>query len=211
MTPSERVVGILLAGGRSSRMGGDKCLRMLGGKPILARIIERLRPQVCGMAINANGEPARFAAFGLPVVADSVAGFAGPLAGVHAGLQWVKSNRPDVRYAVTVPTDTPFIPQDLVRRFVAELRDGPALLVARSETGVHPVVGLWPVTIAPALEASLRQGERKAGTWTREHGAIEVFFPASELGGKAIDPFFNINRPEDLAAADAWIREAAAS
>src|SRR5918996_179456 len=105
MIVREPVVGILLAGGRSGRMGGgDKCLRMLGGKPILARIIERLKPQVSEMIINANGEPSRFAAFNLPVVADSIAGYAGPLAGVHAGLEWINANRPDVRYGVTVAT-----------------------------------------------------------------------------------------------------------
>jgi molybdenum cofactor guanylyltransferase len=208
MNLSQPVVGVLLAGGRSSRMGGgDKCLRLLGGRPILARIIERLKPQVSDMVINANGEPARFSAFGLPVVGDSVAGFAGPLAGVHAGMEWVKRNRPDVRDAVTVATDTPFFPDDLVRRFFSELKDKPALLVARSDEGVHPVIGLWPVAIAPALEASLKQGARKVGAWTREHGAIEVFFPPIELGGRTIDPFFNINQPEDLATADALLRE----
>ena len=123
MDLTEPVVGVLLAGGRSSRMGGgDKCLRPLAGRPILAHIIERLKPQVSDMIINANGDVARFAAFGLPVVADSIAGFAGPLAGVHAGLEWVKANRPDVRYVVTVATDTPFFPADLVQRFLAELK-----------------------------------------------------------------------------------------
>lgn len=208
MSLSQPVVGVLLAGGRSSRMGGgDKCLRLLGGRPILARIIERLRPQVSDMVINANGEPARFASFGLPVVADSVAGFAGPLAGVHAGLEWVKANRPGVEYAVTVATDTPFFPTDLVRRFLAELGGGPTLLVAKSNEGVHPVVGLWPVALAPALEASLKQGERKVAAWAREHDAVEVFFPPVELSPGTIDPFFNINRPADLALADALLRE----
>jgi molybdopterin-guanine dinucleotide biosynthesis protein A len=207
MSPSGGVIGIVLAGGRSSRMGGgDKCLRLLGGKPILARIIEQLKPQVAEMVINANGDPDRFAAFGLPVVADSVAGFAGPLAGVHAGLKWVKRNRPGVDYAVTVAADTPFFPEDLVQRFLAALEDKPKLLVARSNAGVHPVFGLWPVALAPALEISLAQGERKAGAWTAAHGAAEVFFPDVELSGRRIDPFFNINELDDLAAADALLR-----
>jgi molybdopterin-guanine dinucleotide biosynthesis protein A len=208
MKVREPVAGILLAGGRSSRMGGgDKCLRMLGGKPILARIIERLKPQVSDMVINANGEPSRFVQFGLPVVADSVAGFAGPLAGVHAGLEWVKTSRPEIRYAVTVAADTPFFPADLVGRFVAKQKGGSTLLVARSSEGVHPVIGLWPVAIISALEASLKQGMRKVGAWTKEHGAVEVFFPEVELGGRRIDPFFNINEPQDLAEADALARE----
>ena len=187
--------------------GGDKCLRMLGGRPILARIIERLRPQVSDLIINANGEASRFASFGLPVVADSIAGFAGPLAGVHAGLEWVKANRPGIRYAVTVATDTPFFPSDLVERFLAALKAAPSLLVARSEEGVHPVIGLWPVTLADELQASLQQGMRKVGAWTEAHGAVEVQFPEVEIGGRLIDPFFNINEPGQLDVADALLKE----
>jgi len=210
MSVSDPVVGVLLAGGRSSRMGGgDKCLRMLGGRPILARIIERLKPQVADMVVNANGEPSRFAAFGAPVVADSIAGFAGPLAGVHAGLEWVKANRPGIRFAVTVAADTPFFPNDLVQRFLAALKGEPTLVVARSGEGVHPVIGLWPVALAAALEGSLRQGMRKAGAWTEGHSAIEVPFPPVEVGGRLIDPFFNINEPGQLAAADALLKEEA--
>jgi molybdopterin-guanine dinucleotide biosynthesis protein A len=206
MSTTEPVVGILLAGGRSSRMGGgDKCLRMLGRRPILARIVERLAPQVSGLVISANGDPSRFADFGLPVVADSVAGFAGPLAGIHAGLEWVKANRPGIRYAVTVATDTPFLPPDLVQRFLAALEATPTLLVARSGEGVHPVIGLWPVSLAAALEVSLQQGARKAQTWTKDHGAVEVSFPDVEIGGKPLDPFFNINAPDQLAEAEALL------
>ena len=202
MTVRDPVAGILLAGGRSSRMGGgDKCLRSLGGRPILARIIERLRPQVTDLVINANGGSSRFAPFDLPVVSDSVVGFAGPLAGVHAGLEWVKANRPDIRYGVTVATDTPFFPTDLVRRFLDERKERPTLLVARSDVGVHPVIGLWPVAIASELEESLKRGERK------DHGAIEVLFQAIEIGGRRIDPFFNINEPRELAEADTLVRE----
>jgi molybdenum cofactor guanylyltransferase len=210
MNQFEPVAGVLLAGGRSSRMGGgDKCLRLLGGRPILARIVERLRPQVSDMVLNANGEPSRFAEFGLPVVADGIAGFAGPLAGVHAGLEWVRANRPDIRYAVTIAADTPLLPADLVQRFLAERGTNATLLVARSAAGVHPVIGLWPVTIASEIENALRQGERKVGAWVKKHGAIEVFFPTIDIGGKAIDPFFNINEPEDLAEADLLVRKAA--
>ena len=204
------VVGVLLAGGRSSRMGGgDKCLRMLGDRPILARIIDRLRPQVSDIIINANEDAARFAAFDLPVVADTVVGYAGPLAGVHAGIEWLKTNSPDMSHVVTVATDTPFFPADLVRRFLAAARDEPAFCVAQSEAGTHPVIGLWPVTLAAALKASLEGGERKVGAWTKDHGAVPVFFPPVEVGGQGIDPFFNINAPEDLARAEALLSESA--
>jgi len=210
MTVREPVAGILLAGGRSSRMGGgDKCLRSLGGRPILARIIERLQPQVADLVINANGELSRFAPFGLPIVSDSVVGFAGPLAGVHAGLQWVKANCPGIRYGVTVATDTPFFPTDLVQRFLDERKQPSTLLVARSDAGVHPVIGLWPVAMTSELEESLQRGDRKVGSWMKDHGATEVLFHAIELGGRRIDPFFNINEPGELAEADILVREEA--
>ncbi|MGE3528796.1 MAG: molybdenum cofactor guanylyltransferase MobA [Methyloceanibacter sp.] len=208
---TEPVAGILLAGGRSRRMGGgDKCLQELAGKPVLARVIARLEPQVAVMVISANGDPSRFAAFGLPVVADSVGGFAGPLAGVHAGLEWVEANYPDVRYAVTVATDTPFLPADLVQRFRAALPSTPSLLVARSGEGVQPVIGLWPVGLTPALETSLNEGARKTGLWMEQHGAIEVPFPDATEGGRRIDPFFNINTPDQLAEAESLLASKAA-
>src|SRR5262245_10299339 len=178
MSMTEPVAGILLAGGRSSRMGGgDKCLRTLAGRTILARIVERLEPQVAAMVVSANGDPSRFASYDLAVVADRVPGFAGPLAGIQAGLEWVAANHPGIRHAVTVATDTPFVPPDLVRRFRAAPKHAPSLLVARSGQGVHPAIGLWPVSLAGALEASLRQGMRKAGAFAEQHGAIEVTFP----------------------------------
>jgi molybdenum cofactor guanylyltransferase len=204
------VVGILLAGGKSSRMGGgDKCLRPLGGKPILARIIDRLSPQVADIVINANGDPSRFSEFGLPVVADSVAGFQGPLAGVLAGLRWVRANRPGVDHAVTIATDTPFFPADLVQRFLESSGNVSGFRIAQSDAGVHPVIGFWPVALCEDLEASLKRGERKVTSWTRDHGAVPVFFPPVDLGPQSVDPFFNINAPEDLATAEAIVGEAA--
>jgi len=187
--------------------GGDKCLRPLAGKPILVHIIERLRPQVADMIINANGHLGRFNSFDLPVVEDNVAGFAGPLAGIQAGLRWIGRNRPDCAYGVTVATDTPFFPTDLVQRFLAEVRDPPALLVARSAAGTHPVIGLWPLALADDIEASLKQGRHKVGGFTEQYGAIDVPFPPVRVGGREIDPFFNINRPEDLAEAEALMSE----
>jgi molybdopterin-guanine dinucleotide biosynthesis protein A len=208
MDPPESVVGVLLAGGKSSRMGGgDKCLRELGGKPILTRIIERLRPQVSDIVINANGDSSRFAAFGLPVVSDSVAGYQGPLAGVHAALEWVRANRPGIGHVVTVATDTPFFPANLVRRLLDAGGDASAFRIAQSEVGTHPVIGLWPVGLTAALEASLERGERKVTAWTKDHGAVPVFFLPVDVGGRSIDPFFNINAPEDLAAAEALLSE----
>ena len=162
--------------------GGDKCLLKLGGEPVLARILDRLRPQVIQIIINANGDPSRFSDFGLPVIADSIAGLAGPLAGVHAGLEWVKAHANGVRSAVTVASDTPFFPSDLVLRFLSALEDEPALAIAASREGVHPVVGLWPVVIAPKIEESLGHGMRKAGAFTKDHGAIEVFFELARIG-----------------------------
>ncbi|HUW74728.1 MAG TPA: molybdenum cofactor guanylyltransferase MobA [Methyloceanibacter sp.] len=210
MALPKSVVGVLLAGGRSSRMGGgDKCLRLLGGKPILTRIIDRLSPQVSDIVINANGDPSRFAAFGLPVVSDSVGGYQGPLAGVHAGLEWVRANRPDIDHVVTVATDTPFFPADLVRRFLDAPGDASGFRIAQSDLGVHPVIGLWPLGLSEALETSLKRGDRKVTTWTEEHGAVPVYFPPIDIGGRSIDPFFNINAPEDLAAAEALLGERA--
>jgi molybdenum cofactor guanylyltransferase len=207
----EIIVGVLLAGGRSSRMGGgDKCLLPLAGRPILAHIIDRLSPQVSDLIINANGDLARFSAFGLPVIADRLGGHAGPLAGVHAGIAWARANRPESQFVITAATDTPFLPTDLVSRFCSAIQDGdPRLLVARSAVGVHQVFGLWPVSLASALEDSLEVGMRKVGDWVKAHSAEEVAFPPEKIGGRLLDPFFNINRPEDLAEAEALLQRSA--
>lgn len=210
MSPRETVIGLLLAGGKSSRMGGgDKCLRLLAGMPIIACIIERLKPQAADIVINANGDSSRFAGYGLPVVADRIAGFAGPLAGIHAGLEWIKANRAGASHAVTVASDTPFFPFDLVRRFLNERRQDDSLLVARSDEGVHPVIGLWPVTLASAIEDFLKREKRKVGRFAEDQGAVEVYFPRVEIGGVLIDPFFNINEPEELAKAEMLLKEQA--
>jgi molybdopterin-guanine dinucleotide biosynthesis protein A len=205
MEPHETIVGIVLAGGRSSRMGGgDKCVRPLSGKPVLAHVLARLRPQVSDIVISANSD--QFAGFGLPVVADASPEFQGPLAGVAAGLEWVAANRPDVAWAVTVPGDTPFIPADLVRGLAAADRAAGTMAVARSETGVHPVVAVWPVGMASDLKAALAGGLRKVSRWAEMQGATQVFFPASDIGGREVDPFFNINRKEDLVEAEGLLR-----
>lgn len=207
------IIGVLLAGGQARRMGGgDKCLVELGGKPLLAHAIERLRPQVDILLLNANGDPARFAKFGLPVVADSVEGFAGPLAGILAGMEWARAHQPharvpDASVIVSVATDTPFFPLDLV----AKLREASrghdeALAVASSGTGEHYAFGLWPTALLPDLRMALAEGRRKAADFVHEHGAITVTFEAGRVGAESIDPFFNINRPEDLARAEALLQ-----
>jgi molybdopterin-guanine dinucleotide biosynthesis protein A len=211
MQMPEGVIGIVLAGGKSSRMGGgDKALLQLGGRLMLAHVFERLRPQVAEIVLNANGDPGRFAAFGLPLVPDRLDGQMGPLAGIHAGLAWAEANRPKSRFVITVAADTPFFPTDLVSRLCAATdKANPTLVVARSESGVHPVFGLWPVSLAPHLEDSLRHGARKAIDFVTGHRAKEVAFPLVEIGGRAVDPFFNINRPEDLAEAETLLRATA--
>jgi molybdenum cofactor guanylyltransferase len=198
-----KVVGLLLAGGLSRRMGGgDKALRLLGGVSLLDRVIERIRPQVEALLLNANGDPARFARFGLPVVPDSVADFAGPLAGVLAGLDWTALHRPDCAYVVSVATDAPFLPKDLLARFTVEIEAARADIVCAASGGqAHPVIGLWPVRLREDLRhAVVEEGIRKVDQWTARHRLATVVF-----GSEPIDPFFNANRPEDLAAAAALL------
>jgi molybdopterin-guanine dinucleotide biosynthesis protein A len=209
----KNIAGVVLAGGRATRMGGgDKCLLPLGGETVLAHVIARLGPQVATLALNANEDSARFAAFGLPVIADNIAGFAGPLAGILAGLDWARQHGGGISVVVTVAGDTPFLPKDLVARFLAAREEtGGEICVARSAAGMHPVIGLWPLGIADVLRDALAQGLRKATRWAEQQDAVEVFFPPERIGGKEIDPFFNINQPEDLAAADAILAPRAAA
>lgn len=199
--------GIILAGGLASRMGGgDKGLLMLGEQPLLTHVIARLRPQVSGLALNANGDAARFADFGLPVLPDSVPGYAGPLAGVLAGLDWAAGQGADS--IVTAAADTPFFPTDLVARLqsAAAGMNVPLVLAATPDARRgrvrHPTFGLWPVALRDDLRAALRDGMRKVVLWTDRHGAREALFPT--LGH---DPFFNVNTPADLQAAAALLGE----
>jgi molybdopterin-guanine dinucleotide biosynthesis protein A len=194
------VCGIILAGGLARRMGGgDKPLRTIAGKPILAHVIERLRPQCAHLVLNANGDPARFASFGLPVVADDVPDFAGPLAGILAGLEWIASNVPDCECAVSVAADTPFIPRDLVARLrAARLNEASDIAVAASGGRTHPVIALWPIALRTELRRALTQeGERKIDRFTARYQVAEVSWPKERY-----DPFFNVNEAGDLAAAE---------
>ncbi|MGY6409516.1 MAG: molybdenum cofactor guanylyltransferase MobA [Alkalilacustris sp.] len=195
------VLGVILAGGRATRMGGgDKCLRRVAGVRLLDHVIARLGPQVGGLALNANGDPRRFDEFGLPVLADSVADQPGPLAGVLAGLDWAAAQGAGA--IVTAAGDTPFFPRDLVARLRAAA--GPSgLALAASPDGSgrvqrHPVFGLWPVALREDLRAALAGGLRKIVLWTDGHGAGTALFDSQPF-----DPFFNINTPEDVAAAEA--------
>ena len=196
-----KVVAVLLAGGQGSRMavdgqGTDKPLRRLAGRTLLAHAIERMRPQVDAMVLNANGDPARFAAFGLEVVADDVPDQPGPLAGILAGLRWAR--RQGASDVLSVATDTPFLPADLVARLqAARAAAGMPLACAGSGGWTHPVIGLWPVALADALEADLRAGHRKIDAWTARHGVAVADFATTPF-----DPFFNVNRPADLVEAE---------
>ena len=194
---------MILAGGRSRRMGGgDKCLLPLGDRPVLAHVIARLRPQVAALALNANGDATRFANFELSIVADDTADFAGPLAGILAALDWAAHAHPSASAVLTVPADTPFLPRDLVAR----LAEAGAPALARSVGRVHPVAGLWPLTLRDGLRAALRaEGMRKVEDWTARLGPAIVDFPPVDSPGGSIDPFFNINTPEDLARATALL------
>ncbi len=200
--PTEPVPGVILAGGLSRRMGGgDKCLLTLAGRPVLAHVIERLRPQVSDIVLNANGDPARFAAFGLPVLPDPLPEFPGPLAGVLAGLDWAAGIGAD--RIVTAAADTPFFPADLVKK-LAEAAENQGKSIALAATPDadggrirHPTFGLWPVALRDDLCAALQAGLRKIVLWTDRHGAALAEFPADPC-----DPFFNLNTPGDMVEAE---------
>ncbi|MBI1866791.1 MAG: molybdenum cofactor guanylyltransferase MobA [Methylocystis sp.] len=193
--------GIILAGGQARRLGGaDKPLIEIGGVPILAHVVSRLAPQCVALVLNANGDPARFSRFGLEAAPDDVEGFAGPLAGVLAGLDYVAASHPDVALAVSVPADTPFVPRDLALRLAsARAAAGAEIAVASSGGRAHHAVALWPVTIRAALRHALIQEDiRKVSAFIGRHRHVVV-----EWSIEPIDPFFNVNRPEDVDRAEA--------
>jgi molybdopterin-guanine dinucleotide biosynthesis protein A len=199
MTTEAATYGLVLAGGLARRMGGgDKALIRIGQETILERALARLAPQCAGMVINANGDATRFAPFGLPVVADDVAGFAGPLAGILAGLDWLAANAPRIAWLASVPGDCPFLPRDLVARLhAARSAAGVPLACAKSGDWRHPVVGLWPVGLRDDLRrAVVEEGLRKIEVWTTRHGV-----GLAEWRAEPVDPFFNVNTPEDAAQA----------
>jgi len=182
--------------------GGDKCLREIAGRPLLSHVIDRISPQVDHIVLNANGDPNRFSDFDLPVTADVVEGYAGPLAGILTGLDWAAAHIADCEWVVSVPTDAPFLPLDFVSRMMAATEGGDVDLVCAITNGrTHPVAGLWPVRLMPALRMALIDEDiRKIDRWTARYRLAEV-----EFASEPIDPFFNANRPEDLAAAEAFL------
>jgi molybdopterin-guanine dinucleotide biosynthesis protein A len=193
-------VGVLLAGGLARRMGGgDKPLKTIAGRTILDHVIARLRPQCDELILNANGDPARFSSFGLPVVADTVEGFAGPLAGVLAALDWTAAQPPGVNWVLSAATDCPFLPRDLaVRLHRARQDEGAQLAVAASDGQTHPVIGLWSVALRSELRHALVEEDmRKIDRWTARYPLATVTWPAAP-----VDPFFNANTVEDVAEAE---------
>ncbi len=201
--------GVILAGGLARRMGGgDKALLPIDGQPMLAHIVARIAPQVSAFIINANGDPARFAEFGAPVVADPIDGFAGPLAGILAGLLWAKSLKPSLTHVVSVAGDTPFFPADLAARLSKMRGDATETIVLAASGGrVHPVFGLWPVSLASDLSAFLADSDnRKILAFVDRHPSDQVEFSAISGANGDVDPFFNINRPDDITDAQLLAR-----
>jgi molybdopterin-guanine dinucleotide biosynthesis protein A len=201
MTELPPTLGLVLAGGLARRMGGgDKARTCIGGTTILRRVLDCIDPQCAGVFINANGDPGRFADTGLPVVADSVPDFAGPLAGVLAGLDWAAANAADIAWLLSVPGDCPFLPKNLVAHLHdARIAAATPLACARSGSWRHPVVALWPVTLRQDLRRALVDEDlHKIEIWTARHGVAIADWPA-----EPIDPFFNVNTPDDAARAEA--------
>ncbi|OBZ93757.1 molybdopterin-guanine dinucleotide biosynthesis protein MobA [Pararhizobium polonicum] len=198
--------GIVLAGGRSSRMGSDKAVMMLGGRPLLQRVIARLAPQTAGLAVNSNTATELDFAPGIAVFADTVAGHVGPMAGVLSGLRHAATHFPAASHVVTVPTDTPFLPLDLVARFQAAITLPGQIAVATSGGILHPVFALWPIALADELEHwLLTDDKRRVRSFIQRHPMIEADFPVPDTPQGPIDPFFNINTPADLDTAERWL------
>ncbi|MCP8894748.1 molybdenum cofactor guanylyltransferase MobA [Shinella daejeonensis] len=204
------ILGVILAGGQATRMGGgDKGLLRLGEVTLFDHVRARLGPQCLDLAINANGDPLRFSQFGLPVLADTLPDYPGPLAGVLAGLDWAAEKGADA--IVTAAADTPFLPRDLVARLAAAAaqENVPIILAASPDKAgtprPHPTFGLWPVNLREDLRTELSGGMRKARVWAERHGMATILFEATPF-----DPFFNINTPEDMARARVILQGAAA-
>lgn len=211
MSEQSEIVGCILAGGLSSRMGGgDKPLKMLGDRTMLHAVIDRLAGQTRHMLINANGEPQRLAEFNLPVVPDAIAGFAGPLAGISACMNWTADHFPNATHIATVAADTPFFPTDLVPRLNrAADAEGSDIAMAMSGGHRHPVFGLWAVSLRHHLAHWMQETDTfKVIAWARQHPLTMVEFP---MAGEThdIDPFFNVNTPDDLSTAETLRRQIA--
>ena len=205
MIARDSILGVILAGGAARRLfpgkvgGGDKGFAELAGAPMLAHVIARFAPQVDRLILNANGDPARFAAFGLKVVADEGPPGQGPLAGLLTAIAWAEASGEGYAAIATVTTDVPFLPDGLVTRLAAAYTSGP--VVAQSGGRVHPCIGLWPLSLKDAVRTALSAQRRSVEAFALANGAIAVAFPFGDSGNPTIDPFFNANTPDDLATA----------
>ena len=201
------VTGVIIAGGRSTRMGGrEKALIELAGRPMIGHVIGRMLPQVDRLAINANGDASRFAPFGLPVVPDTLADQPGPLAGLLAALEWARCETPDARYVASVAADTPFVPDSLVTRLLAAIEgERASCAIAASGGASTPVVGVWNVGLAGALAEALHQGVRAVHRFAAAQRSAVVEFAPIQIAGERIDPFFNVNSADDLERARALL------
>jgi molybdopterin-guanine dinucleotide biosynthesis protein A len=198
------ILGVILAGGRSRRFGGgDKGFADLGGQPVFAHVIERLRPQVGCLILNGNGDVSRFASFGLEIVADQDYPEQGPLSGVLAAIDWANRTPTNFRAVATVATDVPFLPPDLIERLDAKRGDGVAIAVSAARR--HPTIALWPISARAAVADALARQSLSVDALASKLNAVAVPFPMREIGGRALDPFFNVNTPDDLATARSLI------
>jgi molybdopterin-guanine dinucleotide biosynthesis protein A len=206
---TERIMAVVLAGGLARRMGGgDKCLKLLAGQPILAHVLERLDGQAERILLNANGDVTRFASWDMPVATDVITGFGGPLVGVLTALEWAATHAPEITDVVSVPGDGPFLPRDLMRRLVDARTGADAVLAQAASNGrPNPVVGLWPVALAAELRhAVVVERIAKVDAWTGRYSLATVEFDAVPF-----DSFFNANTPEDLAKAEQLLAALASS
>jgi molybdopterin-guanine dinucleotide biosynthesis protein A len=195
------ILGVILAGGKSRRMDGrDKATIELGGKPLIAHAIDRVTPQVDRLILNANDNTDRLQQFALPIVGDVIPDHAGPLAGILSAMIWAQENSPTTIWVASFPTDAPFLPNDLVTRLLAAICEDDSRLACATSLGrTHPVVGLWPISLVDDLMSAMRDEEiHKIDLWTARHPLSEVEWPADP-----VDPFMNINTPEDLVKAEA--------
>ncbi|HEV7319126.1 MAG TPA: molybdenum cofactor guanylyltransferase MobA [Ensifer sp.] len=199
--------GVILAGGLSRRMGSPKSDLRLGGQTMLSLIIARLQPQVTSIAINLNTEPTEAIAGTSAIIADTVPGFLGPLAGVLTAMRYATTTAPEASHVVVVPTDTPFFPADLVRRLAGAMTERQQIAVAASDSQMHPLFALWPVALADDLEAWLTSDpKRRVRAFIERHPSVTVDFPLLATPKGAFDAFFNVNTPDDLKDAEEWLR-----
>lgn len=200
MPAFDHILGVILAGGRSRRFGGgDKSLADLDGQPILAHVIGQFRPQVGHLILNVNGDAERFAGFGIETIADRESPQLGPLSGLLAAIDWAKDHMPRATLLASVSADVPFLPEDLVSRLDEARQQGAA--IAQSAGRRHPTIGLWPMDLRPTIADTLRRRALSVNALATDLNAVAVNFPMRDIGGREIDPFFNINTQDDLATA----------